>query len=425
VAVVVPSLTAAGAERVAATLAQQFAQECDVTIVTMEPRLTRRALRVAAAPPWADRIPPGCRHLHLPCGGSGLVRLVRLAAGFARVARRERFEVVYSFLTWTNVLVTLARLAGGRYVHVASEHAMAQSLSSDGRGLDLLGRTLPLVYRAPHRIVVVSSAARESLLAAGLLPRPDRAVTIPNPVDATEIARLAEAEPEMALPAAQGPVLACVARLHQQKDHQTLLQAMTLLPPSYALILVGDGSLRAELEASVERLALRGRVTFTGALGNPYPVMRRADLVVLPSREEGFGLVAVEAAVLGVPFVGSAVGGLQEVCTTLGQRTFPPGDAPALAAAIRDTLRNPAEQRAAGDLAVRRFAVSQVAAGYLALAGHPAAGRGAGNNRHTVQVGDSAPPDRRSRLPLVEPAPRRGPEGRSDSYQDGNAELPR
>src|SRR3954469_3639251 len=124
VAVVVPSLTRAGAERVAETLAGEFARSCRVTVVTMDPRLTPRELHELASLPWADRIPFGCRHVHLPAAGSGLSRLLPLVVRFAALARRERFDVVYSFLTWTNILVAAAKLLGGHYLHVASEHAM-------------------------------------------------------------------------------------------------------------------------------------------------------------------------------------------------------------------------------------------------------------------------------------------------------------
>jgi glycosyltransferase involved in cell wall biosynthesis len=371
VAVVVPSLTGAGAERVAETLAREFARTTTVTVVTMEPRLTPNQLRGRSALPWSERIPPGCRHVHLASSGSGLRRLGQVVGRFAALARRERFDAVYSFLTWTNVVVAAAQVAGGSYVHVASEHAMAESLRSDGSRFRLLATTLPMVYRRPDRVVVVSDAARRSLSDAGLLPRPERVVTIPNPVDAAEVHRLSRAAPA-ADPAAPGQrVVACVARLHPQKDHLTLLRAMCLLPHSFVLRIVGDGPLRPDLETAVSGLGLGGRVTFTGALSNPYPLMRRADVVVLPSREEGFGLVAVEAAVLGVPFVGSATGGLAEVCAILGHRTFTPGDEEALAAAVGDAASSPCTAPSAGEVAAQRFSPPGIAARYLALGSAP------------------------------------------------------
>lgn len=375
VAVVVPSLTRAGAERVAETLAREFVRSCRVTIITTDPRLSRREVQDLASLPWSDRIPPGCRHLHLPAPGSGLSRLLPLVVRFARVARRERFDAVFSFLTWTNVLVAASRSLGGHYVHIASEHALAESLRDDGGQLRTLARALPWIYRRPDRLVVVSNAVRRSLWSAGLLPRPDRAVIIANPIDAAGIRQLAAAPFHLVLPPDDAVVLVCVGRLHEQKDHLTLLRAFVRLPDRYQLFLVGDGPLRQELERDVSRLGLADRVHFTGVLANPYPMMSLADAVVLPSREEGFGLVAAEAAVLGVPFVGSDVGGLAEVCALLGHKTFPVEDDAALAATLTALGRR---TRATDDSAAaveRLFDPATIAAQYLDLVPPGAGGR--------------------------------------------------
>jgi glycosyltransferase involved in cell wall biosynthesis len=371
IAVVVPTLEAAGAERVARALAARFAATAEVTVVTFDPRLTGRALARAGRPPWADRVPDGCAHVHLPATGRGVRRLVVLAARFAALARRRRFDAVYSFLTYPNVVVALSRLLGARrYAHVASEHALAGNLHANGRGPRLLAATLPLVYRLPDRLVVVSDAARRSLRDAGVLPRPERAVTIPNPIDLAAVAALAAAP--VAAPAvdaipADAVVVACFARLHRQKDHHTLLRALRLLPARFWLLLVGDGPMRAELEAAAAALGVAGRTVFQPAVDNPYPLMRRAHVLALTSREEGFGLVALEAAALGVPFVGTAVGGLADLCERLGQPTVAPGDAGALAATIARLAGGgprpvPADRLDGYDLGT-------VADAYLALAG--------------------------------------------------------
>lgn len=373
IAVVVPTLEPAGAERVARTLAARFAASARVTVVTFDPRLSPRQLARAGPPPWADRVPPGCAHVHLPATGSGIPRLGVLAARFAALARRRRFDAVYSFLTYPNVVVALSRALGrGRYLHVASEHALAGNLRANGRGPRLLAATLPVVYRLPDHLVVVSDAARRSLRDAGVLPRPDRAVTIPNPIDLAGVEALAAAPvtaPESAATRHDGPTVACFARLHPQKDHHTLLRALSLLPPQYRLLIVGDGPMRVELQRYAAELGVAGRTTFMPAVDNPYPLMRRADVLALTSREEGFGLVALEAAALGVPFVGTTVGGLADLCARLGQPTVAPGDAGALAAVIEFLAAAgpravPADRLGGYDLPV-------VADAYRALAGRP------------------------------------------------------
>nr|WP_296065439.1 glycosyltransferase [uncultured Actinoplanes sp.] len=374
IAVVVPTLGPAGAERVARTLAERMATGARVTVVTFDPRMGRRELARITGLPWADRIPPGCAHVHLPATGSGPRRLALLATRFAALAGRAGFDAVYSFLTYPNVVVAVSRQLGrGRYVHVASEHALADNLRANGRGMRLLAATLPAVYRLPDHLVVVSDAAGRSLRHAGALPRPERAVTIPNPIDLDAVRKLASA-PLTASQAdrVRGPevLVACFARLHPQKDHHTLLRALRLLPAQFRLLVVGDGPLRTELERFAARLGVAGRTSFLPAVDNPYPLMRRADVLALASREEGFGLVALEAAALGVPFVGTAVGGLAELCAWLGYPTVAPGDATALAAEI-------VRQAAAGPRVVpverlARYDLTAVTAAYESLAGRNA-----------------------------------------------------
>jgi glycosyltransferase involved in cell wall biosynthesis len=372
VAVVVPTLRPAGAERVATTLAAEFARSVRVTVVTYEPRICRRTL-AAMTPPWSDQLPPGCDHVHLPATSGGVRRLTLLATRFAALARRRRFDTVYSFLTYSNIMVALARPAARQaYVHVAGEHALAATLRSSGTPLRILSYTLPLVYRLPDRIVAVSDAVRDSMYAAGALPRPQRAVTIHNPVDVAAVRR--RALPSLVPDEVErfcrfDPVVGCFARLERQKDHRTLLRAIALLPADHRILVVGDGPLRPALQRYADDLGIAGRTLFTGSVANPYPLMRRVGVIALTSAEEGFGLVAVEAAALGVPFVGSHIGGLAEVCALLAQPTFPPGDSPALARTISRLFAHRPPAVPAESLA--EFDPAAVAARYLEL-GRPA-----------------------------------------------------
>jgi len=107
------------------------------------------------------------------------------------------------------------------------------------------------------------------------------------------------------------------------------------------VVLVGDGPLRGEVGRLATDLGVAGRIHCTGWLDNPFPVMARARAVLVASRWEGFGLVAVEAAALDRPLMATRVRGLDEVCGALGYETFASEDIPALSQAIDALWRSP------------------------------------------------------------------------------------
>jgi O-antigen/teichoic acid export membrane protein/glycosyltransferase involved in cell wall biosynthesis len=105
------------------------------------------------------------------------------------------------------------------------------------------------------------------------------------------------------------------------------------------LVLVGDGRYRTELAARATALGIAERVTFSGALPAGAAVRRvldDADCFVLPSHQEGLPRAMVEAMARGLPCVGSTVGGIPELLPA--EDLVPPGDAPALAAKLREVL---------------------------------------------------------------------------------------
>ena len=160
-----------------------------------------------------------------------------------------------------------------------------------------------------------------------------------------------EAGPEPP-PLPGGPRLAIVGRLIPIKGHDVLLGALAVARahvPGLALEIAGEGQLEPELRATVARLGLDDAVTFLGRVAPVAPVLERAEIVVVPSFGEGFGLVALEAMERGRPVIASAVGGLSEIVDD--GRTgilVPSGDVDALAEAIVELARDPARAAAMG-----------------------------------------------------------------------------
>jgi glycosyltransferase involved in cell wall biosynthesis len=142
------------------------------------------------------------------------------------------------------------------------------------------------------------------------------------PARATRASVIANALPPMCVAppplSFDPPRLLFVGRLVPEKGLDTVMRA---LPPLFAhaprarLVVAGDGPLRPRLEAEAVALGLAPYVTFRGTV-SPDAVrdlMGETSIVIVPSRVEGFGLVALEAAMMGRPVVATAVGGLPHV----------------------------------------------------------------------------------------------------------------
>lgn len=112
------------------------------------------------------------------------------------------------------------------------------------------------------------------------------------------------------------PVIVHVGRMVAQKNHQGLLDVfhrVTRAMPEARLLCVGDGPLRAAVERRIAREGLGGQARCVGVRSDARDLLGRSDVLLLPSRHEGLGLVALEAGAVGLPVVGSRIPGLDEV----------------------------------------------------------------------------------------------------------------
>lgn len=155
------------------------------------------------------------------------------------------------------------------------------------------------------------------------------------------------------------PNLLCVATLTPRKGHLTLIQALaglTHLP--WRLVLVGSDARHpghaAALADAVVAAGLTDRVRMTGELSGPAleAEWRAADLFVLASHHEGYGMVAAEALMRGLPCIVTDAGGLAEVVPPAAGSIVPPGDVAALTAALGVMISDPDVRAAAARVAL-------------------------------------------------------------------------
>ena len=176
---------------------------------------------------------------------------------------------------------------------------------------------------------------------------------VPNFVD---VDRFTPAPPRPDVPR-ERPVIVHVSNFRPVKRVDDVVAVFARLRASrpLRLRLVGDGPERARIEADVATRGLAGDVEFLGERLELPDVLRDADLFLLPSETESFGLAALEAMACGVPVVASAVGGLGEVVPD-GEVGFlrPVGDVAAHAEAAGRLLSDEPLRRAMGAAARRR-----------------------------------------------------------------------
>jgi glycosyltransferase involved in cell wall biosynthesis len=139
------------------------------------------------------------------------------------------------------------------------------------------------------------------------------------------------------------PLLLFVGYLIERKGLRYLVEALPQVIrvfPQYRLAVIGEGPVRAEMEALVQSLGLAAHVTFVGhqTQRQVSQWMRRARLFILPSLEEAFGVVLLEALASGTPCIATRVGGIPEVIVPGVGHLVPPGDTAALAQAMTSML---------------------------------------------------------------------------------------
>ena len=253
-----------------------------------------------------------------------------------------RPDVVHNHMYRAEIVGTKAAIAveraGGRRPYVVSTVHSSRVRSADDRAL--LRELTPEM----DRLIAVSAAIERKIHDEGRDTVP--VSLIHNGVD---LDRYDHQEPCCTLredygmePGAQ--IVGVVARLEPEKGHATLLEAWPAVVracPDACLLIVGEGSLRAPLEAQARELKVAHRVVFAGRRDDIPAVTAALDVAVLPSYREAQGLTVLEAMALGRPVVASNVGGIPEMVEDgVTGLLAPPHDAGALADAIIRLLRD-------------------------------------------------------------------------------------
>lgn len=233
------------------------------------------------------------------------------------------------------IAVATAKVLGiPSFIHVAGGELVSMPEIGFGGLQTWRGRLRePLVLRLARTVTAASAPVIDSLSAFGL-----EALRIPLGVDL----QLWPKRDPLARHVGRPMRLIHVASLNRVKDQETLLRALASLAKSgeaFELDVIGEDTLQGQVMALADTLGLSSRVRFHGFLTQRQlrPLMEAADLMIHTSRHETGPLVVMEAAVAGVPTVGTAVGHIAEWAPHAAL-AVPVGDWASLAKAIRRVM---------------------------------------------------------------------------------------
>lgn len=254
---------------------------------------------------------------------------------------------VLSFIDKTNVLTLLACVGLGLPV-IVSERTNPLEYSIPWAW----SRLRDVMYRRASAIVVQTERLRKW---ATNRSTPGRVHVINNAIDEARLATIARANALQPHACGQ-PRIITMGRLTREKGHDLLLAAcaeVLAAYPSWRLEIVGDGPLRAQLQAQATKLGISEKVIFHGQLPAPFTTLQSAEIFVLPSRVEGFPNVLLEAMSLRRACVSfdCEFGPSELIEHGVNGLLVPPRDVAELAAAICRLIEDPAIRRRLGEQA--------------------------------------------------------------------------
>jgi glycosyltransferase involved in cell wall biosynthesis len=261
------------------------------------------------------------------------VAMLRSMKAIRRIIKAGRFDIVHTYLYSSDVLgVTAARLAGCRRI-IISRQSMHGWVHEPRRFLHAVEQVTNLFA---NEVIACSNAAlKDAERHERVLPA--IRTVIYNAVDAGAFGP--------ARPGRGGPLrLVTVGALAHRKGQEYAIEAMadvTRSGVSATLDLVGGGPDEEMLRRKVAGAGLHDRVTFSGEQNDPRPHLARADVFLLPSRQEGFSVALLEAMASALPAIVTDVGGNAEALVDgKGGRVVPPLQPGPMAAAISELSNN-------------------------------------------------------------------------------------
>jgi glycosyltransferase involved in cell wall biosynthesis len=263
---------------------------------------------------------------------------------FAKYLRHHRLDIVHTHLFDPSVVGLPTSVLARTPLRVMTRHYSDYHTRIQKRWHVALDR---MCTRLSDAVIAVSRHTRDHMVSAEAAPAAKIHV-VHNGIDFDRVRRPDQdsvARVRAEVKALNAHLLVIPARLHPEKGHSHLFQALALvrdrLRRPVVALLAGAGTFESAYRQQVRELGIEDTVRFLGFRPDVCDLMGAADLVVLPSVAEAFGLVLVEALYLGTPVLTTRVGGIPEIVDDgVDGVLVGPGDPEALSGALVSLLED-------------------------------------------------------------------------------------
>ena len=232
--------------------------------------------------------------------------------------RNGRFDIVHSNLFPANYICAFTKLFKKEVspLLITTEH----NTDNRRRHIRLLRYVEKFVYSFYDHVISISDETQVALLKWLGQNKSEKYSVIYNGIDVEKFEHSQPYEKkDICSNYQEGDILLCmIGSFTEQKNHLFMIEVMKLLPTKYKLLLLGEGTLKNVIQKKVYEYGLDQRVFLMGFRTDVDRIIRSSDIIVIPSKWEGFGLIAVEAMACKKNIVASDVPGLSQVMGNVG-----------------------------------------------------------------------------------------------------------
>jgi len=273
-----------------------------------------------------ERIPQDVKIIYVPESGTKLVQAfnkVLTSKQLEHIYKQEnytffgnaKFDIAIDYSGYGSYWASMMAYASAKTKYIYLHNDMKAESQKRSHLLDL-NFLYDLYKNRFDKLITVSSSSYHANK-SNFPKLKNKIMVVNNPIDAKKIFHLSnEADSFSDNLQDESINFINIGRYSAEKGQDRLIEAFTELTKeqhNLHLYIVGHGPLHNKLEASIEKLGMSQKITLTGNLENPFPLLKKCDCFVLSSHYEGQGIVLLEALVLGIPCISTNIPGPQSV----------------------------------------------------------------------------------------------------------------